>query len=171
MDQGASQAWVLAGYCRRVAVGGVGDERELLGSTLAFLRDAVLRKAEGLSDDQARWTPEDGLLPLIGIVNHLAHVEWRWIDGAFKGAQVTRSEEEFVAKDVTVSEAIAAYRQRGRLTDEAVRSASSLDARGQGDWGGERDLRWILIHLIQETARHAGHADATRELLDGTKGT
>lgn len=154
-----------------MTVGGVGDERELLGSTLAFLRDAVLRKVDGLTEEQGRWTPDGGLLPLVGIVNHLAHVEWRWIDGAFKGEEVARSEEEFLAKDVSLVDAVGRYRERGRLTDEVVGSVSSLDVHGQGEWGGQRDLRWILVHLIQETARHAGHADATRELLDGTKGT
>lgn len=154
-----------------MTVAGVGDERVLLGTTLACLREAVLSKAEGLTDEQGRWTPEGGVLPLIGIVNHLAHVEWRWIDGAFGGAEVSRSEEEFVARDVTLDEAIDAYRQRGQKTDAVVQSAASLDVRGQGQWGEARDLRWILVHLIQETARHAGHADATRELLDGTRGS
>lgn len=154
-----------------MSIGGVGDERELLGTTLAFLREAVLRKVEGLTEEQARWTPEGGLLPLVGIVNHLAHVEWRWIEGAFRGADVSRSEEEFVAANISLEEAVAGYRERGQVTDDVVRSAMSLDARGEGEWGHSRDLRWILVHLIQETARHAGHADATRELLDGTRGS
>lgn len=154
-----------------MGVGGVGDERELLSATLAFLREAVLRKAEGLTEEQARWTPEGGLLPLVGIVNHLSHVEWRWIDGAFRGEEVSRREEEFAAHDVAIADAVAAYRERGRKTDHVVRSVQSLDDRGQGEWGEARDLRWILVHLIQETARHAGHADATRELLDGTTGS
>lgn len=154
-----------------MVVGGVGDERELLRATLAFLRDAVLRKVEGLTEEQARWTPEGGLLPLVGIVNHLSHVEWRWIDGAFGGEEVSRSEEEFTARGVALADAVAAYRDRGERTDSVVRSARSLDDRGVGDRGEARDLRWILVHLIQETARHAGHADATRELLDGTRGS
>lgn len=149
----------------------MGDERELLGATLAFLREAILGKVDGITDEQARWTPEGALLPLVGIVNHLAHVEWRWIDGAFQGEEVSRDEAEFVAADVSLAGAVGAYRERGRKTDDVVRSATSLDVRGQGDFGGDRDLRWILVHLIQETARHAGHADATRELLDGTTGT
>lgn len=153
-----------------VAAGGVGDERQLLDGTLAFLREAILRRVDGITDEQARWTPEGGLLPLIGIVNHLANVEWRWIEGAYRDGEVARSEEEFVAADVSLDEAIAAYRERGRLTAEAVAAASSMDERGEGAFGEELDLRWILVHLIQETARHAGHADATRELLDGTKG-
>jgi uncharacterized damage-inducible protein DinB len=149
---------------------GVGDERALLGGTLAMLREAVLHKAAGLTEEQGRWTPDGALIPLVGIVNHLAHVEWRWIDGVFLGAEVSRSEEEFVARSVTLEQAVENYRTRGRATDEAIRNAPSLDERGVGRHGPERDLRWILVHLIQETARHAGHADATRELLDGLTG-
>jgi hypothetical protein len=149
---------------------GVGDERALLGGTLALLREAVLHKAAGLTEEQGRWTPDGALIPLVGIVNHLAHVEWRWIDGAFLGAEVSRSEEEFVARSVTLEQAVENYRARGRATDEAIGNATSLDEPGVGRHGLERDLRWILVHLIQETARHAGHADATRELLDGVTG-
>lgn len=61
------------------------DERELLLRWLAYLRGSVLRNIEGLSDDQARWTPAGTLIPLIGVVNHLTQVEWRWIDGRMRG--------------------------------------------------------------------------------------
>lgn len=153
-----------------MVVGGTGDERTLLLGTLAFLRHAVVRKADGLDEERAAWTPEGGLLPLKGIIYHLAHVEWRWIAGALHGGEVSRDEGEFQADGVSLSDAVALYRLRATATDEAVMAAQSLDQRGAGPWGEQRDLRWILVHLIQETARHAGHADATRELLDGTKG-
>ena len=86
----------------------------------------------------------DAVIGKAGIIYHLAHVEWRWISGAL--------------------------RRRAEATDEAVLGAPSLDVRGSGAWGEQRDLRWALVHLIQETARRAGHADATRELPDGTTG-
>jgi hypothetical protein len=150
---------------------GVGDERALLLGTLDFLRDAVLRKALGITEAQARWRPDGRLLSLVGVVHHLSCVESRWIDGAFLGADVARNEEEFLATDVTVEKAMVAYRERASATDAVVGAAASLDARGRGDPIGEdRDLRCILVHLIQETARHAGHADATREMLDGMTG-
>ena len=153
-----------------MVVEGTGDERTLLLGTLAFLRDAVIGKAEGLDEDGASWTPDGALLPLKGIVYHLAHVEWRWISGAFHGEEVNRDEAEFQAAGVSLDEAIALYRRRAEATVAAVLAAPTLDARGAGAWGQQRDLRWILVHLIQETARHAGHADATRELLDGATG-
>jgi hypothetical protein len=52
----------------------------------------VLRKVDGPDDDQARWQPDGALIPLLGIVNHLTRVEWRWIDGGMRGAQASRSE-------------------------------------------------------------------------------
>ena len=148
---------------------GTTDERELLLAWLAWLRGAVLRKVEGVSDDEARWRPAGSLISLLGIVNHLSHVEWRWIDGGMLGQQVIRSEAEFSpGPELTVTAAVAAYRDRAAATEAAVRSLPSLAepcARRPGT-----DLRWVLLHLINETARHAGHADAVRELLDGTTG-
>ena len=85
-----------------------------------------------------------------------------------RGAEVERREEEFTpGPEMTLAAAVASYRNRAVTTDAAVCSMS-LDAACA--WGDNTDLRWVLIHLINETARHAGHADATRELLDGTTG-
>jgi uncharacterized damage-inducible protein DinB len=147
---------------------GQADERELYLDWLRFLRGAVLRNLEGVSDEDAHWTPGGALIPLLGIVNHLTHVEWRWIDGGMGGAEVSRDDAEFTPQhDLTVVAAVAAYRARAEATDAAVR-ATPLDTPCR--WGAQRDLRWVLVHLINETARHAGHADATRELLDGATG-
>jgi uncharacterized damage-inducible protein DinB len=150
---------------------GNADERELLLSWLNYLRGAVIRKAGGLTEEDARWTPDGKLIPLLGIVNHLTNVEWRWIDGGMLDAPVSRSEQEFTpGPELTVTVALDAYRQRASATDAMVRSARSLaePCRREADRG--RDLRWVLLHLINETARHTGHADAVRELLDGTTG-
>jgi uncharacterized damage-inducible protein DinB len=148
--------------------GGTPDDKELYLSWLGYLRGAVLRKIDGLSDDDARWRPGGALVSLLGIVNHLTHVEWRWVDGSLLGAEVWRSEEEFSpGPDLTVDAAVAAYRERGTATDTAVRS---LPLTQRCLWEDDKDLRWVLLHLVNETARHAGHADATRELLDGATG-
>jgi Protein of unknown function (DUF664) len=69
---------------------------------------------------------------------------------------------------LTIAAAIAAYRARAAATDAAVRAIGNPAAPGHS--GDGTDLRFVLIHLINETARHAGHADAVRELLDGTVG-
>ncbi|MDQ2742661.1 MAG: DinB family protein [Chloroflexota bacterium] len=122
-----------------------------------------------MSEADARWTPNGRLIPLLGIVNHLTQVEWRWIEGGMRGERVSRSEEEFCPSPaLTVVAAIAAYRERAAATDVTVRSLPSLNEPCR--LGEGRDLRWVLLHLINETARHAGHADATRELLDSSTG-
>jgi uncharacterized damage-inducible protein DinB len=144
------------------------DEKELLLTWLDYLRGAVVRKLAGLSDADARYMPQGRLIPLLGIVNHLTHVEWRWIDGAILGEKVERSEEEFFpGAELTVAVALEGYRARAAATNATVRS-KPLDAPCVRDV--DTTLRWVLLHLINETARHAGHADAVRELLDGTTG-
>lgn len=148
---------------------GSGNERELLLSWLGYLRGAVLRKLSGISDEQARWRPEGALITLLGVVNHLTHVERRWIDGGILGRSTERNEGEFTpGTELTVSVATTAYQQRADATDAVIRAASSLTVPCSMELG--TDLRWVVLHLINETARHAGHADAVRELLDGTTG-
>ena len=148
------------------------DEGELLLRFLEFLREAIIRKVEDLDEAQARWQPDGKLIRLIGIVNHLTSVEGRWIDGWYRGEEVSRSEEEFHPDDsVTVASAVAAYRRQGEHTRQVVASAPSMTdpCRHPRALPG-LDLRWVVVHLIEETARHAGHADAVREMLDGTTG-
>jgi dipeptidyl aminopeptidase/acylaminoacyl peptidase len=156
------------------------DERELLLRFLHRQREEVVTAADGLTEAQARWTPDGRLLPIIGIVNHLAHVEWRWIDGRYLGHAFPPRDEEFrVGDDLTLAGAIDAYGERAVRTAAVVRAAAGLGEPCLGCEGDgppahvllgldqPLDLRWAVLHLIEETARHAGHADATREMLDG----
>ena len=158
------------------------DERELLLAYLRTQRGDVVRTATGLSEDQLRWTPPGRLLPIIGIINHLTHVEWRWIEGRYLASPFPPRTEEFaVGRELTGAEAIAAYGRRAERTEEVVRAAVDLSVPCVGTEGdgppaheilglsGPVDLRWVLLHLIEETAHHAGHADSTRELLDGAR--
>jgi uncharacterized damage-inducible protein DinB len=150
---------------------GSSDDRELMLQWLRYLRGAVLRKASGLTDEQARWRPEDRLISIVGIVNHLTRLEWRWIDGAFRGAEVYRTEAEFTPDDeLSIDAAVRAYRNRAAETDSVVLGLGIEQRSDPSGWAGGHDLRFVLLHLINETARHAGHADATRELLDGATG-
>lgn len=150
---------------------GTPDEVELYLRWLAFLRGAVLRKALGVDEEQARWRPDGRLLPLIGIVHHLTNVEWRWIDGAMLGEPTGKTPEEYTpGPELTITQAVAGYRARATATDAAVRRIGDLTTQAREGEGDGVDLRFVLIHLINETARHAGHADAVRELLDGTVG-
>ncbi len=150
---------------------GSTDEKELLLEWLGYLRGAVIRNLAGLDEVQARWQPDGKLISLIGVVSHLTAVEWRWIDGGFLGAVVSRSEDEFTpGPDLPVEAAIREYQQRGVATDKLVRSLQLSQRSPVDSWAEGKDLRFVLMHLINETARHAGHADSTRELLDGTTG-
>ena len=156
------------------------DERELLLRFLHRQREEVVATADGLTDEQARWTPAERLLPISGILNHLVKVEWRWIEGRYLQRPFPRRDEEFVDHP-PLNEVIDAYWDQAQQTDRVVRSAPSLDAPCVGREGDNPpahvllgldeplDLRWVVLHLIEETAHHAGHADATRELLDGRK--
>lgn len=144
------------------------DERELLLIWLDYLRGAVVRNIEGVSEEEAHTRPEGRLLPLIGIVNHLTRVEWRWIDGGMLGKPYFRSEEEFFpGPELSVDKAVDAYRTRWADTNAVVRLLP-LDAPNRRREG--TTLRWVLLHLINETARHAGQADAVREMIDGATG-
>ncbi len=148
-----------------------GDERELLLRWLRYLRGAVIRKASGLDEAAARWRPDGRLISLIGIVNHLTNVEWRWIDGGMLGHDVSRVDEEFdPGPELTMPAAIERYRDRHAHTDAVVGAIGRRDQPCRGGDGEGKDLRWVMLHLINETARHAGHADAVRELIDGVTG-
>jgi Protein of unknown function (DUF664) len=155
------------------------DERELLLRFLHRQREEVVATAAGLSNSQAHWTPGGRLLPIVGIINHLAHGEWRWIEGRYLGRDFPARTDEFASERLAIGDACAAYWRQAERTDEIVRQAPGLDALclgREGEWPPAHellglaeplDLRWALLHLIEETAHHAGHADATREMLDG----
>lgn len=155
------------------------DERELLLRFLQGQRADVVATAAGLTDAQAGWTPEGRLLPIAGIINHLTHVESRWIDGRYLRCEFPPRDEEFRLRDLSLARVIDAYWDRAQRTDEVVRSAPNLEVACLGTEGDgppahvllglsePLDLRWVVLHLIEETAHHAGHADATREMLDG----
>lgn len=158
-----------------------GDERELLLGFLRWKRAQVLEQADGLTEAELRWTPAGALVPIIGVVNHLTHVEWRWIDGRFLAEPFpARTDEWRIPDDVPFSRVRAAYLARARRTEAVVRSAPSLVAPALGREGDGPpvhvifghddpvDLRWCVLHLIDETSQHLGHAEATRELLGRT---
>jgi hypothetical protein len=94
------------------------NERELLLRFLQTQRELVAWSAVDLTEDQARWQPDGKLIPIIGVINHLTHVEWRWIDGSYARAEaVWRSEDEFtVGPERTLAEVVDAYAARAAAT-------------------------------------------------------
>src|SRR5688572_4396284 len=103
-------------------------EREALLGFLDWKRAAVLKTAEGLSDEQARWTPDGKLLPIAGVINHLAHVETRWVDGRYlRGPAPDANPDLEFATQSPIAEIVDAYIARRVRSNEVIRSAASLD--------------------------------------------
>ena len=148
-----------------------GDDRGTLLSLLQFQRESLVRKVEGVGEEQARWSPVGSGTSLLWLTKHLAGAEATWVLRRFAGrTDVARDDE--VHEGDTVESAVSAYRRMWAAVDEVVAGAS-LDDSCQADereHEGPVDLRWIVAHLLEETARHAGHADIIREQLDGSTG-
>jgi hypothetical protein len=161
----------------RVEVPFRGDERTLLNSFLDFLRGTIAFKCAGLSDEQARRSVLPSQLnTAAGIVKHLRWVENHWFQVVLLGkpseAPYTREDPDAdwrVEPGETISGLLADYASECAASREA---AAGLDLDHEVAFrDGERlSARWVLIHMIEETGRHAGHLDVVRELLDGTTG-
>ena len=101
----------------------------------------------------------------------MTHVEWRWIDGGFGGVDVSRTEAEFrPGPDLTVAAAVEAYRQRAIVTDSTARRLDLTTVSDPDGWGEGHDLRWILLHLINETGAPRRSCGRDAEMLDGKTG-
>jgi len=160
----------------------VSDEREGLTAYLAHQRHLVRVAAHRLSDEQARLAPTAGTLSIGGLVKHLAQVERNWMDTVLQRRRLPMEQavETYMdgfrlGPDETLAGALDDYEASARETDEII---AGIDDLGQpvpvprdAPWF-PRDVeswsvRWVLLHLIEETARHAGHADIVRESIDG----
>ena len=157
----------------------VGSRAEVLLRYLDFFRETVIDKVLGMPESRRRssllpsgWSP-------IELLVHLAHVERRWLVWGFEGCDVGdpwgdwRDGRWHSESGITTDEVVADLREQGRTT-RAVVGRHELDERGMP---GERwadkppaQLERVLLHLLQEHARHAGHLDIVRELVDGKTG-
>ena len=140
---------------------------------LSFARHCVLKKAEGLADDQVRRPMVASGTSILGLVQHLAEAERFWFGHHLGGAAYDEHADlgMDVPADRSVAEVLDAYRAAIEDSDRAIRTVGDPDARFAVPVEGNRHtLRWVLAHLTSETARHAGHADILREQLDGTTG-
>ncbi|MFJ4498897.1 DinB family protein [Streptomyces sp. NPDC088864] len=155
------------------------DERTQLATFLDYTRATALAKCEGLSQENAVRSPLPGspLMTLAGIVNHLRWVEYYWFEVVFLGGEdegpwtdEDPDREMRIAVDMPLAEVLRAYEEQSARYRELVAS-HELDALAATERHGRHpDLRWIVLHLIEETARHNGHIDIIRETLDGTTG-
>ncbi|MFJ3906592.1 DinB family protein [Streptomyces sp. NPDC090025] len=156
-----------------------GDERGAFLNFLQVQREAVVRAAFGLTDEQASGRPSVSALSLAGLIKHLAEAELNWLRLAQQRPNERQSteadwEDGFrLVGDETVAGVVAFWQGVAAETEEFVRSVPSL-----GDtfplppapWfpaDTRVSVRWMLLHLLEELARHAGHADIIRESLDG----
>jgi hypothetical protein len=145
------------------------DERTMLLGWIDLHRDVMVMKIEGLSEEQARFRPTPNANPLINLVVHLTGVERNWFESVIAGRTVARDRDaEFRDVDVTVADAVAAYREQCARSNEIAMGIDSLDQACAGR--PQYSVRWVLHHMLEETARHNGHADITRELIDGDVG-
>jgi hypothetical protein len=147
---------------------GHSSEIEMLLGYLDQYREIMIWKIEDLDETQARFRPTPRASSLLNLIVHLTGVERNWSEATIAGGEVDRDRDaEFLEQETTVADAIDAYRKAGARTNEIARSMKPDDpCKGEPGFS----VRWVLTHLVEETARHAGHADITRELIDGKTG-
>ncbi|MEZ3183129.1 DinB family protein [Streptomyces pimonensis] len=159
-----------------------GDERGALLSFLAEQRGGIRRALLGLTDEQAVSTPSASELSLAGLLKHVAEVEQGWVARAEgESAAVHRDESNWhecfrVVGDETVDSCLAYYEKAAAETEAFIRAVPSIEETfllPKTSWNPKDERlskRWLCLHLIRETARHADHADIVRESLDGATG-
>ena len=146
-----------------------GDERAVLTALLRYQRESLLRKLDGVDAAAARWSPVATGTSLLWLVKHLAQAELLWIAVRFAGLDTELPDDAVHERD-TVESVSASYQAATARADELI-AAAGLDDPCQRVPGDEPlPLRWVVAHLLEETARHAGHADILRELIDGSTG-
>jgi uncharacterized damage-inducible protein DinB len=154
------------------------SERAALENFLDAQREGLIRKIEGLDDSTARRAPTASALSLLGLVKHATTWERRWFQVVLCGAAsgedwpTVRGQDErtfMVGEHDTVDDWVEKYREQIEQS-RAVAAAMDLDSRCARTDLIDCNLRYVLFHLIEETARHAGHADLIRETLDGSRG-
>jgi uncharacterized damage-inducible protein DinB len=153
-----------------------GGEKESLHASLNRHRDAVVWKLDGLDDEALRRDMTPSGTNLLGLVKHLAAVEYGWFCETFgRPTEPLPFDEDDENADLRVEQDestadILAFYERARAAADQVIDELDVDDEGTAWFGDAVSLRWVLIHMIEETARHAGHVDIVRELIDGTTG-
>jgi uncharacterized damage-inducible protein DinB len=158
------------------------DERELLLAYIEQQREGIRNAAYGLTEEQARLAPTAGTLTIGGLVKHAADAEKGWIDLILRRDARSREDREAAYVDnfvlgsaETLAAILAQYKKVADETEAAVAGIEDLSRavpvpRGVPWFPADVtawSVRWVLLHLIEETARHAGHADIIRESIDG----
>jgi hypothetical protein len=157
----------------------VAPEKETLLAFLDYHRATLLQKVQGVSEiDLKRPTTPPSSLTLLGLVKHLAYVERAWFQWRFKGIDIefpwTKEDpdRDFRIEPNETVKGIIAFYQDEIAKSRQIAEAASLDDLSVRPWptGEPISLRWIVVHMIEEVARHNGHADLLREAIDGVTG-
>jgi uncharacterized protein DUF664 len=152
-----------------------GSERQVLAGYLDFYRGIVAGKLAGLSDDAARMPLVPSPTTLLGLIKHLASVEREWFGQVLEQRPAADlglplSGDGFTLGPGDTVESVTADYRAACAGSRAAAAAHELDELVPTDHLGPVSLRWIYVHMIEETARHAGHADILREQTDGSAG-
>ena len=154
------------------------NERDALNGFLDNQRDALVRKVRGVSDADARRRATVSSISLLGLLKHSATWEQRWFQGVFAGQDLpdgwpgserSAEDEEFVVDERDTVEDWSARYLAAVEQSRRIAAANDLGAPGARPDVVECNLRFVLLHMIEETARHAGHADIIRETIDGAR--
>ncbi|MEO3856706.1 DinB family protein [Acrocarpospora sp. B8E8] len=153
-----------------------GDEKESLRASLDRHRTAIDWKISGLDDEGLRRRMTPSGTSLLGLVKHLGAVEYGWFCQTFgRETEPLPFVDDDPDADLRVEPGestaeILAFYARARAASDRVIDELDVEDLGKA-WSGQTvSLRWVLIHMIEETARHAGHIDIVRELIDGVTG-
>lgn len=153
-----------------------GSEKESLLAAIERHRDVVRWKVHGLDDEQLRRAVTPSGTSLLGLVKHLAAVEYGWFCETFgRPTEALPFDEDDPDADLRVgpgestADILAFYERACAAANQVV---ADLDVEDTGTaWSGETvTLRWVMIHMLEEGCRHAGHLDVARELIDGATG-
>ena len=152
------------------------DEKTTLSAFLDWYRDVMLRKVEGLTTEEATRKLVPSPTNLLGLIKHLGYVEQGWFQRTFLGLKMdvpwsdADPDADFrIEPGESVESVTAFYREQCERSREIVANAKLEDKSKRPD-RKDHTMRWIMVHMIDETARHAGHADILRELTDGATG-
>jgi uncharacterized damage-inducible protein DinB len=146
-------------------------ERETLVAFLDYLRESVIVKASGLDKESLQRNLVPSGTTLLGLLKHLTMAETYWFRWSFAGDDVEIPTDALAASD-TAEAVVSAYREAIRRSNDIVATSPDLEVLSAHHHHDEEllSLRWVLVHMVEETGRHAGHADILREQLDGQTG-
>jgi uncharacterized damage-inducible protein DinB len=151
-----------------------GDEKDVLGGFLDHYRATLLGICEGLTEEQLRRPMVPSGTSLLGLVKHLAYVEVGWFQENVANEpydypfDVNDPVADFrFSDDETKEDIFDLYREACARSREVLAAASLDDMIESPKRSRDYNVRWVVVHMIEETARHAGHADILREMIDG----